>query len=227
VSAVTGIVAMPLRGHVPLQPDRDQARAWAEQELSRPEYRSQRPNLIAQAWSWVLDRLQQLPHPAQLPGNLGVAIAAAVLITLVCYVLWRSGGVRRSGRQRGREELFGPTERTAAEYRSTADAALAAADLRAAVLERFRGLIRGLQERALLDLQPGRTADEAARTAGAWLPDLADELAAAAGWFDDVRYGNRAASRQVALALGELDQRVQRARPARTATAAEPVDVPR
>jgi len=225
VNRVTGLAAALLRGDVPLQPDRAQARAWAEQELLRREYQAERPSLMSRLWTWLLDRLTGLPHPANLPGNLGVAIAAAALITLVWYVLWRAGGLRRAGRRRDREEFLGPIERTAVQHRAASDSALAAGDLRTAVLERFRGLIVGLQERALLDLEPGRTADEAVRAAATWLPHLSGELAVAAGCFDDVRYGNRPASLQVAQALGDLDERVQRTRPAQGA--ADLSDLPR
>jgi hypothetical protein len=227
VSAVTGIAAGLLRGDVPLHPDREQARAWAEQELLRREYQAERPSLISRLWNWLTDRLQQLPHPGDLPANLGLAIAAGILIALVCYVLWRSGGVRRSARVRAADGLFEGIGRTAAEHRAAADIAQAAGDLRTAVLERFRGLIRGLQERALLDLEPGRTADEAAVHAGSWLPDLAAELTLAADWFDDVRYGDRPATLQVADGLRDLDRRVQRTRPVAAPVPSGPVDQPR
>jgi hypothetical protein len=226
VNVVAGVAGL-LRGDVPLQPDREQARAWAEQELLRQEYQAHRPSLISRLWNWVADRLQQLPHAGNLPANLGLAIAAGVLIALVCYVLWRSGGIRRSARLRAVEGLFGGAERTAAEHRAAADAAQADGDLRTAVLERFRGLVRGLQERALLELVPGRTADEAARLAGGWLPELATELAAAASWFDDVRYGDRPASEQVAGALRDLDRRVQTTRPVAVPAPGRPADLPR
>jgi hypothetical protein len=227
VNTLTGVAAGLLRGDVPLQPEREQARAWAERELLRPEYQAHRPSLLSRLWTWLTDRLDQLPHPGNLPANLGLATAAGVLIALVCFVLWRAGGIRRSARSRDGDELFGGIERSAAEHRAAADAAQAAGDLRTAVLERFRGLIRGLQERALLELEPGQTADEAARSAGGWLPGLAAELAVAAGSFDDVRYGGRPATAQVALALRDLDHQVQRTRPVSEPIPGEPADLPR
>ncbi|NEA03407.1 DUF4129 domain-containing protein, partial [Streptomyces sp. SID10116] len=58
-----------------------------------------------------------------------------------------------------------------------------------AVQERMRAVVRALEERALLDPRPGRTADEAAAEAGRTLPSHTDRLRAAARAFDDVTYG--------------------------------------
>ena len=95
--------------------------------------------------------------------------------------------------------------RSAAWHRAAADAAAAAGDVRTAVLERFRAVVRELEERAVLAEQPGRTADEAARDAAARLPGLGERLTAAARIFDDVRYGDRPATAAMDEALRELD----------------------
>ena len=58
----------------------------------------------------------------------------------------------------------------------------------------MRAIVRSLEERALLDPRPGRTADEAAAEAGRALPAHADRLRAAARDFDDVTYGGRTAT---------------------------------
>jgi len=227
VTAIVGTATLLLDSEVPLRPDREQAREWAQTELLRPEYQAERPSPIRRLIDWVIEQFDRLTGVSGLPGNIAVALLAVLLIALVGYLLWRTGGLRRNRRRGEQDDLFEGTERTAAQYRAAADAAQASGDPATAVLERFRGIVRDLQERALLDRQPGRTADEAARAAGGWLPDLADELAAAARAFDDVRYGDRPAGVQVAESLRDLDRRVQAARPAAGLAPVPTIDVPR
>ena len=209
-----GASALAARADAPVLPDREQARAWAQQELLHPEYQRHQPSLLQRLWDWLRSKIDELPSPGGVPGNLGVAIVAAVLIALLIYVLWRTGGVRRSHRISARPGLFEGTGRTAAEHRAAADAARAGGDYDTAVLERFRGLVAGLQERAVLAPDPGRTADEAAQAAAQWLPDLATEFGATARIFDEVRYGDLPGTPASAAAVRDLDERVQRARPA-------------
>jgi len=218
----------PARADVPVVPDRDTAHGWAERELLKPEYQKDRPGLLDTVLGWLMDRLNDIPQPSGIPGGLGGGIVIGLLVLVVGYLLWRNGGVYRQARgRREDDQLFDGHERTAAEHRAASDAALAAGDHATAVLERFRALVRGLQERSLLELEPGRTADEAARVAGGWLPDLAVELSAAARTFDDVRYGDLPADAAAAIALRDLEQRVQKARPAAEPVAAAGPAVPR
>jgi hypothetical protein len=101
--------------------------------------------------------------------------------------------------------VFDDGARSAAWHRAAADAAVAAGHLRTAVLERFRAVVRELEERAVLAEQPGRTAGEAAQAAASRLPALGERLTAAARIFDDVRYGDRPATPEMDDALRELD----------------------
>ncbi|MFD0347693.1 DUF4129 domain-containing protein [Kitasatospora aburaviensis] len=78
----------------------------------------------------------------------------------------------------------------------------------------MRALVRALEERTLLDARPGRTADEAAAEAGRSLPEHAAALTAAARTFDDIAYGDRTADRAAYQLLRDLDQALERARPA-------------
>jgi hypothetical protein len=74
-------------------------------------------------------------------------------------------------------------------------------------------VVRSLEERALLDARPGRTADEAAADAGRVLPAHADRLRAAAQEFDAVTYGGRRAGEQTYRDLSGLDHDLERTRP--------------
>ena len=79
--------------------------------------------------------------------------------------------------------------------------------------ERLRAVVRSLEERAVLDERPGRTADEAAAEAGRALPGCAAGLRSAAVLFDEVWYGGRPAGPESYAALRDLDAQVQAARP--------------
>jgi hypothetical protein len=200
---------------VPVQPDAEQARAWARAELAGPEY--EHPGLVRRALGWLLDRLQDLP----LPHGSGTAVTGTLLLAaLLALLVW---AVRRAGGPfvRGREataSVVGGAARSAAWHRSAADAAAAAGDLRTAVLERFRAVARELEERAVLAEQPGRTAGEAARAAAGRLPGLGERLAAGARIFDDVRYGDRPATAAMDGALRELDDALRAERLVRLAS---------
>lgn len=197
----------------PLQPDREQARAWAREELARREYQAERPSPLQMLLDWFHDLLNRLPSPKGVDLRLGVGVATILLLAVVGYLLWRSGGVHRTARARP-EELFDAIERTADEHRRAADAAEAAGDLRTALLERFRAIARALSERALVDLSPGLTADELGRRAGLRLPGLATDFQAAARAFDDVRYGGHPAQSGDVRALRALDDHAATTTPA-------------
>jgi hypothetical protein len=82
----------------------------------------------------------------------------------------------------------------------------------------MRAIVRSLEERALLDVRPGRTADEAAAAAGRALPSHTDRLRAAARDFDDVTYGGRRASEQSYHRIAELDRDLERTKPRLTSS---------
>jgi Domain of unknown function (DUF4129) len=207
-------VAAALAVDVPLQPGGAQGRAWARAELAGPGY--DHPSLVRRALEWLLERIAGLP----LPSGSGTALTGAVVVLVVLgAVVWavrRAGGPLARGRRAGGGDVFTAGDLSAADHRSAADQAAAAGDLRTAVLERFRAVVRELEERAVVSEQPGRTASEAAAAAGARLPTLAADLAAAARTFDDVRYGGRNATVSMDTALRDLDTRLRALRVATT-----------
>ena len=81
-------------------------------------------------------------------------------------------------------------------------------------LERFRAVVRSLEERAVIDPRPGRTAWEAAQTAGERVPEVADGLERGAHLFDDVAYGKAVVGPEADAFLRALDERTLAARPA-------------
>jgi hypothetical protein len=122
--------------------------------------------------------------------------------------------VGRFGRSAGQaRQVFAGRKRTADEYRAASAAAAEAGDHEQAVRERFRAIVRALEQRGLLDERSGRTADEAATEAGKLLPDCAAVLAGGARLFDDVHYGGHPATPEGYRQLVELDDRCAVARP--------------
>lgn len=225
-AVLTGVVP-GLATEVPVVPDADQAREWAREELADPIYH-QRPSLLNQAIDWILEQLNRMLDAA---GNVDVRLASLVLGVLlvvgVAAVLLVAGPVRRSRRQRGSAEVFTDDDRTAAEMRAAADAFAAAGRWNEATLDRFRAILRSLEERAVVDERPGWTADEASAVAASALPPCADDLRTASRLFDDVCYGDRAAGPDDDAWLRGVDQRVQAARPVAAATAGDVLVAPR
>jgi hypothetical protein len=210
----------PVRGagvlrQVPVEPDAPTARRWAEAELSQPVYH-ERPNLLQMAIDWVLEQLQRTEVAlTTVDPRTAAAIISVLVLVAVGIALLVAGPVRRAGRRsRASVDVFGDDRRSAAELRASADALAAAGQWSTAVLDRFRALLRSLEDRALLDERPGRTADEAAAEAGRLLPSCAGDLDRASRLFDDVCYGDVAATADDDAWLRELDQRLTATRPA-------------
>ncbi|TLM85626.1 DUF4129 domain-containing protein [Pseudarthrobacter sp. NamE2] len=201
----------------PVLPDAEEARRWAAEELAKPEYREAAPSWAQTFWENFLDWLSSLDGSTGSPGQLPASVIgiAVVLVIAVAVVLARprlNAAARRPG------DVFEPgTSLAAADYRQRAEAAAAAGKWGDAVVERFRALVASAEERVILDPQPGRTADEAARGLSAPFPFAAARLERAAGTFDAVRYGNRAASRGDYQEVAGLDAALDAARPGQAA----------
>ncbi|MFC7406379.1 DUF4129 domain-containing protein [Georgenia alba] len=202
---------------VPVDPDAAEAQEWAEEELAKAVYDDQ-PGLLERIIMWILDVLDAI-------GSLGVTappsfvpvivVAAFVLVVVVALLLGGRVRARRQATARTSHQLFEDTRDSAA-LRSAADEAARRGDWETAVLERFRAMVRLLDERAVLEDRSGLTAREAAGLAGSALPALADDLRWAGRLFDDVCYGHLAPGPAEDGRLRELAAAVGRARPART-----------
>lgn len=197
---------------VPVTPGAEEAQRWAADELADEIYRQAEPGLLARAIGWLLDRLSSIELPTGDGSRLWL-VAALLLVAAGVVVALALAGPLRVGRRRGGARTVLDDSRTdAAGHRAAADAHAAAGRWREAVRERFRAVVRALEERALLVPTPGRTADEAAAEAGVLLPDVAADLHAGARLFDDVWYGGRPASAAADARLRELDAAVAAAR---------------
>ncbi|MFI9650532.1 DUF4129 domain-containing protein [Streptomyces sp. NPDC052040] len=201
-------------GTPPVTVPRDPAREAARRELAKRMYHENDPGLVRRAlnafWDWVGGLLDSASSatPGGLVGLLVIVLAAAALLGALW---WRLGTPRRTPPSSA--ALFEDHPRSAAEHRAAAEAHAAQSHWSQAVQERMRAVVRALEERALLDVHPGRTADEAAIEAGHALPGHADRLRAAARDFDDVAYGGRSADEGTYRRLAALDDDLARTRP--------------
>ncbi|WP_432514814.1 DUF4129 domain-containing protein [Kineococcus sp. SYSU DK001] len=207
---------------MPVQPDRGTARGWLAEELAGPEYRQQQGSWLARAWDWLWDRLEGVSVPGLGTGWTSVVVVVVLLLALLAVVHLVAGPLRRSARQAPAEPVFDAAPEPSSAHFARADAAAAAGDHGLAVAERFRGLVRALEERALLDPRPGRTAAEIAGSGARALPDAADALHRAARTFDDVRYGGRPAGAATDEDLRAVVRQVAAARPAAPGTPPTP-----
>ncbi len=203
-----------LLAEVPVDIDRDTARLRAAEELSGQAYQSAKPGWLSEAFTWVVEKLLRFLDTVDgaVPGGiLAVVLMVVVLIVLVVVIRLRSGPLATAAKS-GRA-VFAGQRKASGEHRKAAEDAAARDDFDDAVRERFRAVVRSLEERALLDEKSGRTADEAAVEAGRLLPEVADPLRAGARLFDDVHYGGIPATEAGYRSLSELDERCRRARP--------------
>jgi hypothetical protein len=199
---------------VPVDVGRDQAAAAARRELAKAVYAEHRPSLTQRIVLWLVDKIGRLLSDvaqATPGGVVGLVVLALLVLVVVVVVTRRTGPLRRSAADD--QALFVGRARSAAEYRAAADAAARAGDWDEAVRQRFRAVVRALEERDVLDARPGRTADEAAADAASAFPEHAAGLRAAARSFDDVAYGGRPRDESMDADLRALDDRLAGTRP--------------
>lgn len=193
---------------------RDEAQRQAAEELAKPGY--QHESFVDSAYRHVQEFLGDLLDSAAGGGSAGGIIAAVVIVlvlaAIVFVIVWSLRKTSRGTAGRG-GDLFGAQAMTAAEHRAAAEALAAEGRWGEAVQERLRAIARDLEDRALVDGAPGRTADELATDAGRALPAFADELSRASRDFDDVTYGGVPGTPQAYQVMSALDEKLRQARP--------------
>jgi hypothetical protein len=198
----------------PVDPDRQEARKWAVDELSKPVYRDAQPDWLADLWRQFLDWLRSL-NTGETGIDSGVAVpvigvTVAVLIALA-VILARP---RLNARRRPVGDVVDTDPFiTPAEYRRRAEAAAGRSDWRTAVVEQFRAIVRSAEDRTVIDPLPGRTADEVAGQLAGAFGIYAAELRQAAGLFDAIRYGSAEASARDHNGMIALDQLLESGKP--------------
>lgn len=196
---------------IPIDIDPDEAREAAIRELSDPAYRAAEPSWFDRLSGWVLDRLNELMTPFGPGGFVGLVLIVLLVVVIVVIVRLRAGKIALTRRKP--PELFDARVLTADDHRQAAEQAAAAGLFAEAVRERFRAIVRELEQRGVLDAVSGRTVDEIATQAGRMLPASAAELRAVARIFDDVVYGDRPATVDSYRRVAALDDQVRSQRP--------------
>lgn len=207
----------PATAVFPLLPDPDQARDWAERELSDPAYQAAQPNIvdrIAQAVGDFFENLFRVPENGGWSPSVLIVLAVIVVAAIVLGILiW--GRPRASVRATtAARALFDDDDaRSAEELRADAESAAAREQWDAAIVLRFRAFARGLTERGLVDVPPGATVRAFARATERALPALAGDLETGVDTFDDVRYLRRPGTSERYRSIVDLDDAAVRARP--------------
>lgn len=193
VAVITPLLSM----EPPVTPERDEARRWAIEELGKPQYSDARPGWLDQLWRDFLDWLSSLEGDGTGPGTNfalpGIVAIAVVLIIVAVFVVRPRLNARRANRT---DDIYGADATADADgYRRRASAAANDGDWAAAVVDQFRALVRSAEERDIIDVRAGRTADEASAQLGQVFSTVQPRLGAAALLFDAVRYGEQGATR--------------------------------
>jgi Domain of unknown function (DUF4129) len=204
--------------------DRDAAHEAAQHELAKPIY--PKASLIDRIYDWITELLYKLVQNASsVPGGWFTLTVLLILAAIAVIVAVRIARRTMRTNRGGGYGLFGGHELSAAEHRATAEQLAAEGNWAAAIRHRLRAVARQLEESAVLDPVPGRTATELARDAGRELPDLDTELLRAADAFNDVTYGERPGTESAYRMIADLDDHLRfHTHTAATAAAPAPVD---
>ncbi|WP_084129342.1 DUF4129 domain-containing protein [Demequina sp. NBRC 110055] len=205
---------------IPVDPDADEARRWAVDELSKAEYRAEPATWLARLGQWLRELFEGLDGFGTGLGPTGVILIVAVAVTLVALVVWLVvGPLRRSRRADATAAVLGDDRRSAEALEAAAAHAAAARDWDLAVTEIYRACVRSLDDRGVVTVTDGMTADEAARDIGAAVPVERDLVAAVARDFESARYGRGGLNEAAWVSARDSHERLRRAH--RTAVAAE------
>ena len=201
--------------------DRDAAHEAAQRELSKPIY--PKPSLTERLAAWIDELLYRIvAEGSAVPGGWFTITVLLILLGAAVVVAVRIARRTMRTNRGGDHSLFGSHELSAAEHRATAEQYAAAGNWAAAIRHRLRAVARQLEESAVLNPVPGRTATELARDAGHAVPDLAAELLCAADTFNDVTYGERPGTEPAYRMIADLDDHLRFHGPATTTSYTTP-----
>lgn len=227
IPASTSLALVLASFDAPVDPDRGEAQRWAAEELSKPQYASARPSWIAEIWNQFLDWLRSLNGESISGANIGVPLigALAVVLIVVAVIVVRP---RLNARKKASGKVFdGEPALDADAFRARASAAASREDWQTAVVEQFRAVVRAAEDRAVIEVQPGRTADEAAAQLGRAFGEAGSRLEDAAGIFDRVKYGKVPATASDHAAILALDTKLSAMKPDFAGKSANGLAVPR
>lgn len=198
-------------------PDEDEARQWAEQELSDPRYADAKPtwfDLVARDIGRFLADLFSSDNGANVGPSALIVVSIIVFGALVAaLIIWGRPRRAQAVRRPGTGLLGADDDRSAAQLRADADRCARGGEWDEATILRFRALARGLLERDLIDPSPGATAQAIAREVSVVFPAETVPVRQAAVSFDDVRYLRHPATAERYAELAATDDRLSALRP--------------
>ncbi|TWG99774.1 uncharacterized protein DUF4129 [Nocardioides sp. J9] len=188
----------------PLDPSGDEARRSLRRELADPKYYD--TDLLQRLRDWLERTVGRTIEGVSGSRPLSALLAILVAMALVAAVILIVSRARRTARA-GRRPAAALTDEmiTAAELRARAEAALAAGDSSAALVDAFRALAVRQVERHRIEDVPQATAHELARALAAEFPAHAGAVHHGADLFDQTLYGEREATPGQARELLDLD----------------------
>ncbi|MDV8146522.1 DUF4129 domain-containing protein [Arthrobacter sp. B10-11] len=199
----------------PVDPDRQEARQWAVEELAKPVYQNAQPDWLTDLWRQFTEWLRSLGSgdPAMDSGVALPVIGVTIVVLIAAAILLARPRLNARRRRAAVDDVDVDPSITPGEYRRLAAAAAARAEWRTAVVEQFRAIVRSAEDRTVIDPLPGRTADEVAGQLAGAFGSHAAELRRAAGVFDAVRYGSAGASAADHAQMQALDRLLEAAKP--------------
>nr|WP_314843582.1 DUF4129 domain-containing protein [uncultured Microbacterium sp.] len=196
----------------PLIPDGDEARRWAEKELSNPRYADAKPtwfDLLARDIGRFLADLFSSDNGANVGPSALIIVSIVIFAALVtALIIWGRPRRAQAVRRQLGDLLGADDDRSAAQLRADADRSARNGEWDEATILRFRALARGLLERDLIDPSPGATAQAIAREVVRVFPAEADAVRSAAVSFDDVRYLRHPSTQERYAELAATDDRL-------------------
>lgn len=209
-------------GEAPIEPDADQARDWAREELSKRVYEEAQPGLLDRFWArvgkWLNELFEDADGLGAGPGVLILVLAAVVLVAVAILVI--RPRLNASVKKRTGVFAHDVVER-ATDHRIRAEQAAAEHRWNDALAESFRAMVRSAEERVIFDARPARTAAEAGTRLAAAFPDHRPGITWIQQRFDEVLYGKAVATEPDYGRAAALDTALEAARPA-TPASAEP-----
>ena len=208
---------------VPMTPSRDQAQQRAAQELAQGKYHVQPTSPSPSPSTASPTPTVSTPSPTPTSstshhsstGTILLVILLIVIVGVAVLLILRKIGKPRGDKSAKSDKpkhlaggaaeipLFG-----AALHRHNAEQAAKGGNWQEATRERFRAVIAVLDEQSLLPERKDRTADEAARDAGALLPEYAAALIDAARAFDEVEYGEYLGTPEGYAVISAVDEAI-------------------
>lgn len=189
----------------------EEVRALAEEILADPRYRREPESIPDRVLGWIGERVAELLGQL-VGGGGGTVIAWSILLAAVgatVYLLVRHGRL-------GSLAIASPDEpvamvelsRSPAEWRSQAAAHEREGRWAEGLRCRHRALVADLVGRGALGDQAGRTAGEYVRDVARSLPDAAPAMAAATELFEAAWYGGATTGPDESRRFQDLDQQV-------------------